>query len=740
MSLVFWGRHILRLFKIDQDGKPQIMLELTAAIAVMLVFAYAWNLYLGNLTAYLFAFFLTGLVGAFFGFFRKNISPWLASTQKRTVILKGLTNQDTWLAAILVALIMSMTYSAIWQTGRMESWINTGGDFYSWIFNAEYHLGLIDPLNPKLKFNFFFVESDAFGTYALIALTALARGQLPYEAAPAVLVTFIVWFGTAVYYFVSRAFKFKFYQSLPISLSLCLGSLLNFIAMTGMFGHLFVLTLFIISLTQLINYNYNNFKIIFLVKKLFFPLFTIFLSYQAGYILYLSFITLTIFLLTFFSFKKYLYPRFLKSLYYSLIIVSIISAVCFIIMPGLSYHLFYRSIEVANQTLGSNLPLFNPLLFSGIPYPKSFYIPSDQIKYILPFDKSLVYCYLFFLFIVIYILILNYLHERKKQDISNNFKFIFVINLVFFISVIFYLTLYFLFGNIYRIWKFSCYTILPLSFIPLSMCFYTIKQYKFFLFNKIFTILILIIISIFSFNLFNINPIYHLYSPSFPYQPSYLFLVSLYNISNSKKEASFIFNYTDISLILLTASILSKNNNKIYFNPGGYFFNDYIADPENFSDKTFFISNAKFNGIINSSLPPLKLDFAPLNVYDYSALKTHGFVSISAYDDFFNWKISNFPVNYKFLVPSRLSGQDTIFSITLSQYQSFAPVCNQIEFGILGADNQIIWTKKHISDPTLRIPAELTQDGILEVYTKASFIKGAKCVFNIDRVTLDRLI
>jgi hypothetical protein len=154
-----------------------------------------------------------------------------------------------------------MIYSAIWPSGQMDGWINTSTDFYSWIFMAEYHLGLIDPTNPGLTLQFTHVEMDAFGTYVLIGLTALARGQLPYEATSAVVVTFIVWFGTAVYYLVRHVFELSFFQTLFVCIALCLSSFLNYIAMTGMFGHLLSLSLFIISLSQLNNFSSNNLRI-----------------------------------------------------------------------------------------------------------------------------------------------------------------------------------------------------------------------------------------------------------------------------------------------------------------------------------------------------------------------------------------------------------------------------------------------------------------------------------------------
>jgi hypothetical protein len=50
LVLTFYGRYILRLLRIDQGQKPQIMLQLMAGIAVMVFIGQVLLLYITNLT------------------------------------------------------------------------------------------------------------------------------------------------------------------------------------------------------------------------------------------------------------------------------------------------------------------------------------------------------------------------------------------------------------------------------------------------------------------------------------------------------------------------------------------------------------------------------------------------------------------------------------------------------------------------------------------------------------------
>jgi hypothetical protein len=734
LGLSFWGSHALRLLKIDQGQKPTIMLKVTTGIALLLFFGQALYAYDLNLTYYLWGYFLIGVIGFLADFFVRHIRAWSNTGQKWAAIKVGLATRDAWLASLVIALTMSMIYSAMWPSGHMEGWVNNGADFHHWIFMAEYKLGLIDPVNSQLTPVFPIFELDGVGTQILIAFVSVAFAQFPHEASPAIVLTFLVWFGSAVYILVRQVFKLQFFQSIFISIALCLGSFVNYVALIGMFGHLLSLFLFIVILTQITNdetikYNYANF-----IKKLFFPLFALFLSYQAGYILYSSFTILALFFIIFFSLEAPFHTKFFKGLCLSWGAVLAVTAICSILMPGLAYHFLQRNIEISHQQAGWPIPFVNPLLFSGLP----FYLSTDQFKPVKLINELPIYSYFPLILFILFFAIIIYLFNKKahKNYVSVNINYIFSLVSIYIISIIFYLIIYYLFSNIYRIWKFSAYIILPLSFINLSLLIYTLSNLNIKFIIKIINIFLCLLAVFYASKIFNYKYFIQLQQKYYQLQPNYNLQQTLYSLDKQLKDKILIFNYKDASLILNTSIILSKSSNKLIFYPSLYFIaisNNYI---NYIRDNTFFITDIDYDNILNSTkLPPIT-NFKPFNVYNFEAIKEKGLVQMRSNFKYFPWKISNYPISYKFILPSRMINQDIIFSISLSPGQEFSSPCDQIEFGLHGSDKEIIWLKKNIDDPYFLVPAAFTANINLEIFTKATFIKGEKCTFDFDRVDL----
>jgi hypothetical protein len=182
--------------------------------------------------------------------------------------------------------------------------------------------------------------------------------------------------------------------------------------------------------------------------------------------------------------------------------------------------------------------------------------------------------------------------------------------------------------------------------------------------------------------------------------------------------------------------LLSKSNHKLFFYP--YF--AYLT-PTNFTLNTFneylvLITPLNYDKIINSRRFPLKYDLNLFNIYDYESLKNKGFVYIKSNTGNFLWDISNFPINFIFIIPSNLVNKDIIFSLFLTPDQDFSPPCDRIEFGLPGEDGQINWTQQSVNDPNFFIPAELTSTGKLQLFSRLTFVKGKRCQFTIDSLDL----
>jgi hypothetical protein len=679
---------------------------------------------------------MIGLAGLFIEFYLVRIRPWLKINNKITAIMSALASKDTWLAAIVMALFISMLHAASWPSGVMEGLTNNGFDFHSWIFMAEDKLGLIDATNPSMAQRFNSDRLDALGTHVLLAFISIGRAQIPLIAAPAIVVTFVVWFGTALYELVRQAFKFNFLQSLFVSIALCLGNLFSYISLMGMFGHLIFLILFIFSLSQLIKYNkiISNFKQY--IKRQFVPFFTLFLAYQSGYILFSSFIILFTFILIFASYKIKLSSRIYKSLYFSLGTFLIISCLSFLLMPGLTYHLFIRSNEVANQTEGWPLTFFNPLLFSGLP----FYLSTDQFRTLTPDFPIRIYHY--FPLIAVSLLLTILIHVRynindKKLSSNENINYIFSLVSIFIIAIVFYLYIYNLYYNIYKIWKFAAFIILPLSFIPLCLVIYLLNNYFKSKFKLLSNLIIIITMIISSYLLLNSKFLQTLKYKYYTIISINHYFNNLISLNKNFKSYNYLVFTNNTSLILPTIMTLSKNDNKLLFYYRIAYIPASILTFKTFTNKLLFITDRNYKGIINSTKNPNSYNIHYFNIYSYEILKELGFIFTKSNDKFnYSWQITNFPTAYNFIIPNKLVNKDIIFSLVLSPNQDFSPPCHQVEFGLAGAAGQINWQQKSIKAPNFFIPAELTATGQLEIFARLSFVKEKKCLFNIDSLDL----
>ncbi|MDR0621169.1 MAG: hypothetical protein LBJ61_04760 [Deltaproteobacteria bacterium] len=707
------------------------MLEILAGIALILFIANTTHLYFPNLTNLFFIYLFFGLLGAIIEFYFTHVLAWRKLTLKWPPVWAGLTNRDTWLPIVIVSLIISAIHSAMWPSGTLEGVINNGADFSFWLFMAEYQLGLIDITNPQL-ISFTQFQLDAPGVQMLIALMSLSRAELPFEAAPALIVIFLSWFGASVYHLVRQVFKFSFFQALFVSQALCLSSFLNYIAMMGMLPHLFSLTVFIVILTQVFKDQNDKNIIPNYTKLIFFPLFLLFIAYQATYILFASYTIMSIFIFAFLSLHLQYHKRILKCLYLSVCPVLLVTILSGLLAPGLAAHVFLRSGEALRQVPGWSLPSISPLLFTGIPLFLSTkqYIPDG------PDIGNFFKYYLLLIFLLILITVAIYYYAKYKLQTINNVYNIMTIVSIFIISLIFYISIQSLFGNIYRIWKYSAYTILPLSFIPLSVLLYFIIQITKFKLLKLTNIILILLIIFYSAHISNKNYFQGLKHDYYFSLSRNFFLSSLSNLTKKYNNSTFLFNFSEPSLIFLSAMILSKTTNKLYYYPALYFFaiKPYLI--KNFSENTVFITNTNYKNILNSTRFSEYFPIEPLHIYDYNAIKDKGYVEISSNITPFLFYISNYPVHYSFIVPSKLVNRNLVFAIALTPEQNLSPACKLIEFGLHGEDGQIVWHPKSVNDLTFPIPANLTVDGRLEVFTKMTFVKGEKCQINIYGVNL----
>jgi hypothetical protein len=157
----------------------------------------------------------------------------------------------------------------------------------------------------------------------------------------------------------------------------------------------------------------------------------------------------------------------------------------------------------------------------------------------------------------------------------------------------------------------------------------------------------------------------------------------------------------------------------------------------NLNDKLILITDRNYNSIINSTKSPKNYNIYSFNIYTYEMLKKIGFVDIESNNkNNFLWTISNYPIDFKFIIPSNLVNKDIIFSLFFTPNQDFSPPCDRLEFGLPGEDGQINWTQQSIYEPNFFIPAEVTASGKLELFSRLTFAPGQKCQYTFDSLDL----
>jgi hypothetical protein len=481
IALGFWGRQVLKLAKFKTGlgyGEP---LTLAAALACFLFLTQAVYPFVGNYNLFFNLFFIVGCLGALCEIIilgRKVIKQKREKDFKNTII-SIITSNEPIIIMILFSILISGLYSAIWHSGELDIWMNNGADFYNWIFVSEYFKGNINIDVFNINHAFYYLSEDAIGTYLILGLLSTINVKSVLLNASYSVVSIIVWQGTIIYLIISRKIGIKKLYSFILAVGVVLGALVNYIALFGLFGQMIAMVCFLAALEQL-DVKSNK-KPLEIAKKLFFPFFTLFISYQAGYLLYSFYVFIAYFIIIYIGTNNnnnnsnYI-QRLTNSFLSALKPFLFIFAVSFVIMPGLAYHLFMRSLEVGRQTAGWNLPYLGPWFFSGLPFYQDELLRKGT-KFVIDFKQKFIYYPLYIFFIVF---MCRKVWKQSKIKINNpsvtsckkngHITFLLSFFVIYIGSLFFYYILaVFLTNNGYKTWKFVTFTALPLSFIPISL-------------------------------------------------------------------------------------------------------------------------------------------------------------------------------------------------------------------------------------------------------------------------------
>jgi hypothetical protein len=620
-------------------------------------------------------------------------------------------NNSLMFVGIFICAVYSTYFSLLWPSGTLEPWLSINVDYFNWILLAEYWRGHIDlSLLSVADINKWIF--DSFGTHVIFGFFAAVKGGPTYLSAPYFIVTIISWIGICVYKLVREIFDLPIILVLFITLSLLFGNFFNFISLNGQFGHLVALFGFLTCLDIIFSENRKNSDIEDYVK-LFFAILFLFVCYQAVFIVFITMVFLADFLLKLFnclaidkgkSVKELcviIFKSFKKTFFVLIIPITCVS----LLAPQVAYQISRRIFTAINQVLGFRLKLIEPVFFSGIPVYNDSLVTHTT-------DST----YLSYMVYIIFLIILSlYVISKHNTYITLNLKVkIKVMIMLLLYSIATYLIFYKNKGDLYIVWKYSTYSILPLSFVASSLLFSTIFRLihgKLLPFSLISCIIAFFLI---------LPPVIAVKAPFYgnmgknTQNKSLIPFIALVKQANNynKEKTKLVLDFTSIGHNLAAVLATLPYKKEIYIIDGVYLFkkNQYyfpILD-----SNTVIYTDKLFDSLYKSYRIPN--DIFTLYNYYYENLIKQGAVAYVGLKPYATFPEQN-TITVSILVPIEMKGDDLNVIVELPFFQTDElSRCEKIKVKYLDL-RDVSNSDYHDGFFEAKIPKEEQHDGIISL-------------------------
>ncbi|MDR0550241.1 MAG: hypothetical protein LBI10_12670 [Deltaproteobacteria bacterium] len=718
LALMFWGRQILRLIKVKPANYDNI-LTLAAGLCGLIFVAESIRTWTRDYNLFLFLFYILGLIGSFIDLYLNNIRILFNKPDVLKNLLSSFFKNRYFTGSLLLALALSSVYSAIWPSGKMDVWFRYDSDYFIWIFHAEQILGGINPNVLEISPFFEYLALDCFGTTVTLAFIATAKFQSPLWASPAISVTLLAWAASAIFSVIRKAFNFGFWLALILAAGVALGALFNYVSFAGMFGHLIGLITFLMALEALLAPPEFLNSPPQTIRKLFLPLFVLFLAYQAGFIIYLPLIAFASGVKAFCNLKGHsLGLRVVKTLWRGIWPVFFVTLLSGLLAPGVFYHSLIRFTEIAAQTAGFSLPFFSPWFFTGLPVFTEGAFNSNVRTPLNGFSPLWPFAPLFAVVVLLFLVALK-TNPRRAQNDSSSINAdagqgaVIVLTLLYLASLAGYLALVIFFGNHgYKIWKVATYAALPLSFVPTALFALTLTNLgpK----SRHWPAKILLATGcVLGVNFLSSPPLLEWPSRYYYVLSANGFIKSLENIrDNIPKTATVLLHFKHLSPKLISYFVFSHQN---YYKVKFTYITSYIFGNSyhfNINKNFIVISNIRYKGIVNGT--NISSTWGVFNIYDYDRLATQGYAAIKSGGLNFEWEVDYYPVHVDFLIPKALIGRELVYSVSLEPIGVNAPGCQKARLGLIAPNGAINWTQDDYANLKITVPASLSSNGTLK--------------------------
>jgi len=364
----------------------------------------------------------------------------------------------------LPILALFFTIQAIIALGSANNLIGRIGnnDIFSWTLIADQLLGAtnIDNILPGGSSFAQSMQTDAWGTYFILAMTAKFIGLSALESTPHFTIFCLTIITFCAYEIIKKSFNFNDFTSLFIAMLTGAGSFLFYIAYNGFYAQLLATFLYlsvILIILELEN-SFNNSAFIQSIVIYSFLFAGLLLVYQSGFFIFtlFSFALSTVYAVLKIYFKPRLSPIEIRTDLFSWLSLPFGALLAMVILPELTLHTIKRIMVVAEAAAGWPLELISPIYLLSIPVLPPFPELTGRPWHYIVATVTLITIFTFTL--------LGYKKKAEKLPIKLLSLFIF-----YCLTLLIYVIFYFQKGGIYQAWKLAAFVVLPTSFIMVAI-------------------------------------------------------------------------------------------------------------------------------------------------------------------------------------------------------------------------------------------------------------------------------
>ncbi|MDR1080097.1 MAG: hypothetical protein LBQ79_03855, partial [Deltaproteobacteria bacterium] len=287
LSLDFWGRLVLRAVKAGDAAEPESMLGCAAGAAAAFVACRWLSFFTRSFETPLTAFVALGAIGALWRL-ASELRASKADPARPSALesLRAAVAAREWAVVVsLLAFVLAFWFCSLWPSGEMEPWLTQSADYYSWTFFAGYWMGYGDAETYGIM-NLHRWIFDAFGTNILYAMYSSARGVPAYIASGGFEILVLSWTGCAIYVLVRRLAGFPRWLAWLAALGVVGGWFCRFLMFGGLIGQLVAIFGYLLLMRPALSSSGTPPSRRGGFARVFVPLLFVFLSYQAGYVMF----------------------------------------------------------------------------------------------------------------------------------------------------------------------------------------------------------------------------------------------------------------------------------------------------------------------------------------------------------------------------------------------------------------------------------------------------------------------